>query len=113
MIAAAKWIAARRHAMTACGTKLTCHPVERVSSRPGQPRRQALIGAWRITTSRRRHQPMLAWKKADRNRRFTPRPGDGATEAWNWFQTLTDLRRFFQMPLRPRSFLVLLLLSCP
>src|SRR6267142_3698420 len=20
----------------------------------------------------------------------TPRPGDGATEAWNWFQTLTD-----------------------
>src|SRR5882762_7353041 len=37
----------------------------------------------------------------------------GATEAWNWFQTLTGLRRCFQMPLRPRSFLVLLLLSCP
>src|SRR5260370_25273780 len=25
-----------------------------------------------ITTSRRRHQAMLAWKKADRNRKFTP-----------------------------------------
>src|SRR5882757_10986777 len=86
------------YAMTACGTKLTCHPVERVSSRPGQPRRQALIGALRITTSPRRHQPMLAWKKADRNRKFTPAKGIGATEAWNWFQTLTGLRRFFQMP---------------
>src|SRR2546422_11726500 len=39
--------------------------------------------------------------------------GWSPTEAWNWFQTLTGLRRFFQMPLRPRSFLVLLLLSCP
>src|SRR6266481_6175197 len=66
-----------------------------------------------ITTSRRRHQPMLAWKKADRNRKFTPGQGMEQTEAWNWFQTLTGLRRFFQMPLRPRSFLVLLLLSCP
>src|SRR5258708_37548911 len=36
-----------------------------------------------ITLSRRSHQPMLAWKKADRNRKFTTRPGDGATEAWN------------------------------
>src|SRR5712672_565628 len=35
----------------------------------------ALIGALRITTSRRRHQPMLAWKKADLNRKFTPGQG--------------------------------------
>jgi len=85
------------YAMTACGTKLTCHPVERVSSRPGQPRRQALIGALAHHYVSRRHQPMLAWKKADRNRKFTPAKGLEATEAWNWFQTLTGLRRFFQM----------------
>jgi len=76
-----------------CGHETDVPSVERVSSRPVTAW-QALIGACH-TTSPRRHHRCSRGRKLTKSQ-ITPAKGIGATEAWNWFQTLTGLRRFFK-----------------